>query len=401
MSGVIAFRRSRLNHNSLASVIGALTRSGLPKGFRVALCNHTRRLPQDTRVVAFSFSTPELDDVLFEVRDLKERGIQALLVAGGPHPSADPQGVLQAGFDAVFVGEGEESFPGFVREVAEGEITGAPIRRADSTVDLDKTLHVAPAHGLFPFAEISRGCNHACAFCQVSSLFTSRMRHRSPETVARGVARAVEAGFKRIRYLTPDAFAYAGGRYRRGAQAISALLESVDRAGATQQMLGNFPSEVRPDRVDEDLLQLVRERCFNRTLVLGAQSGSDRVLGLMRRGHTVEQARTAVMKTAQADLTPHVDIMFCFPGEKTEERRATLDLAEWCLEKTNARLHAHVYLPLPGTSAWPAPPEAMEPSIMRMLKKMESSGRLDGDWERQTISGKQILRWREGGKILV
>jgi len=391
MSGVILFRRSRLNHNSFASIVGALVRAGLPAGFRIILQNHTRTVPKNTRIIAYSFSTPELAQVASEVESLRKRAAGVLLVAGGPHASADPQGSLQAGFDHVFVGEGEVTFPEFVRAAAGGD-PGPPIRRAGALIDLDETLHVAPEYGLFPFVEISRGCNHSCAFCQVSRLFPGRMRHRSPETVARGVELAIKAGFKRIRYLTPDAFAYGD---------LPALLDAVESAGASQQMLGSFPSEVRPDRVNADLLGLVRQRCFNRTLVLGAQSGSDRVLKLMRRGHTVEQARAAVIRTVEAGLTPHVDILFGFPGEQPQERRATLDLAAWCLEETNARLHSHVYLPLPGTAAWPAPPEPLEHFAVRALRKMASSGRLDGDWETQAACGKEILRWREEGKILV
>ena len=391
MSAVILFRRSRLNYNSFASIVGALARAGLPEGWRVILQNHTRTVPKNTRMIAYSFSTPELAGVIGEVESLKKRAEGALLAAGGPHPSADPQGALQAGFDFVFVGEAENTFPEFVRAAAGGD-PGPPVRRAGAPIDLDDTLHVAPEYGLFPFAEISRGCNHACAFCQVSHLFPGPMRHRRPETIARGVKMAIEAGFKRIRYLTPDAFAYSD---------VPALLEAVEQAGASQQMLGSFPSEVRPDRVETGLLGLVKERCLNRTLVLGAQSGSDRVLKLMRRGHTVEQARSAVIKTAEAGLTPHVDILFCFPGERPGERRDTLELAAWCLERTNARLHSHVYLPLPGTSAWPAPPEPLEPPIVRALRKMESSGRLDGDWETQAACGREILKWREEGKILI
>ena len=118
MSSVILFRRSRLNRNSLASIVGALVRAGLPEGFRVRLRNHTGKLPRRTRIVAFSFCTPDLDEVTSEVRDLRKRHGEVLLVAGGPHPSADPQGTLRVGFDFVFVGEGEETFPGFIIAVA-------------------------------------------------------------------------------------------------------------------------------------------------------------------------------------------------------------------------------------------------------------------------------------------
>ena len=77
MSGVILFRRSRLNHNSFASIVGALARAGLPEGYRIILQNHTRTLPKNTRIIAFSFSTPELDEVISEVQSIKKRAAGA------------------------------------------------------------------------------------------------------------------------------------------------------------------------------------------------------------------------------------------------------------------------------------------------------------------------------------
>lgn len=226
------------------------------------------------------------------------------------------------------------------------------------------------------------------------------MRHRSPAVVAEGVAQAVAAGHRRIRFLSPDAFAYRGDAKLPAAESVASLLSACRTAGASQLMLGSFPSEVRPDHITVDLLRLIRERCINRTLVLGAQSGSDRVLGLMNRRHTVEQTRRAILLTVKARLVPHVDLLFCFPGESAAERLQTIQLARWCLEH-NARLHIHVYVPLPGTPAWPAPPERLEPTIVQALRRMESTGRLDGYWKKQLAQAAQILKWRAEGKILV
>jgi len=127
MSAVILFRRSRLNHNSFASIVGAMARDGRTDGWRVILQNHTRTLPRNTRIIVYSFSTPELAGLISEVDSLKNRAGGALVVAGGPHPSADPEGTLKAGFDFVFVGEGEETFPEFICAAAKGE-PGPPPR---------------------------------------------------------------------------------------------------------------------------------------------------------------------------------------------------------------------------------------------------------------------------------
>jgi radical SAM superfamily enzyme YgiQ (UPF0313 family) len=166
-------------------------------------------------------------------------------------------------------------------------------------------------------------------------------------------------------------------------------------------MLGTFPSEVRPDRVTPELVRIVDEQCTNRTLVIGAQSGSDRVLSLMNRGHSVEQAREAVRRVAEGGLNPHVDILLGFPGERPEEARASRDFALWCIANARARIHAHIYIPLPGTAAWPAHPAPPPDDVLESLSRLHQARQLDGDWARQAQQGRQILRWREQGKILV
>jgi B12-binding domain/radical SAM domain protein len=307
---------------------------------------------------------------------------------------------LRLGFDVVFVGEAENTFPAFAAAWLDNPKSAPPVVSATGPAfDLDQKIHADVRHGLFPFVEISRGCPHACKFCQVSSIFGRGMRHRSPQVVGEGIAQAVRAGFRRFRYLTPDAFAYRSGPGDT-AQALEELLSCGARAGANEQMLGTFPSEVRPDRVTPALLQVVLDHCTNRTLVIGAQSGSDRVLELMNRGHTVAQARQAIFDIYQAGLKPHVDILFCFPGEQLQERRESLNLIHWCVEHARAKIHAHVYLPLPGTLAWPQSPCVLEEEIKLKLKELQIRGVLDGDWEHQAAQGQQILRWREEGKIL-
>ncbi len=398
----LVFRRTAHNRNSLPPLIRALDKAGVSEHLHITFADGPGRTIETAHVAAYSLTTVDLAWALPEVADLRNRQRRPWLVAGGAHPSADPQGMLAAGFDVVFVGEGEESFPHFMREWLDAAAYGPnPIRHASPTgIDLDGLVHADARRRLFPFAEISRGCSYACGFCQVPHLFGRRMCHRSPAVVAEGVAQAVTAGHRRFRFLSSDAFAYRGHAKLPVAESVTSLLSACHAAGASQLMLGSFPSEVRPDHITVDLLRLIRERCINRTLVLGAQSGSDRVLDLMNRRHTVEQARRAILLTVEARLVPHVDLLFCFPGESAAERLQTIQLARWCLEH-NARLHIHVYVPLPGTPAWPAAPERLEPTIVQALRRMESTGRLDGYWKKQLAQGAQILKWRAEGKILV
>ncbi|MFH1810392.1 MAG: TIGR04013 family B12-binding domain/radical SAM domain-containing protein [Pseudomonadota bacterium] len=400
MSRSLVFRRSGRNHNALAALAAALESSGGLGDLTVSVVDSLDAVPDDLAVLAYSFLTPDLERVRDEVVELRRlRGQGVVLVAGGAHASADPGGTLALGFDAVFVGEGERSFPAFIQRMLEsGEVVRGRIDPGPP-IDLDDFDWDDARRGNFPFAEITRGCPHGCAFCQVPVLFGRRMRHRSPAAIARGVARSAGAGHRRFRYLSSDAFAYRGAA-RDVEKSLTALLDASEAAGARQQLLGNFPAEVRPDRVTPELLALVRARCFNRTLVIGAQSGSDRVLELMHRGHDVETSRLAIALTVEAGLVPHVDILLCFPGEDASEQGATLDLADWCIA-VGARVHAHSYIPLPGTPSWPAPPEALTPSTRSRLKGLEQRGALDGYWEQHIGMARKILLWRRRGWIQV
>lgn len=398
----VALLRSPRNRNSIAVLHRVLRRSSLP-GVCVEIVN---AVPQDlgaNDILAWSFTTIDLDTVASELQGLAGWSNRPLMVAGGAHPSADPEGSLALGFDAVFVGEAELTFPEFVaawhdnpqRPLRDGE----RLIRPAQAYDLDQDPHADEDTTEFPFLEISRGCPYACAFCQVPTTFGRKMRFRGPATSAAGVACAVARGHRRIRCLTSDAFAYGGGPPAKVAASLEALVTACRGQGADYLMLGSFPSEVRPDRVETELLEVLRRHCANPTVVVGVQTGSDTVLRAMRRGHTVEESVRAVNLIGEAELVPHVDLLFGFPGETSADRLATLKLADWVLSLPRSRLHLHVYLPLPGTPAWPAEPEPLEPQIIAALRRLVATRRVDGYWDQQIAQGRRILAQRKSNLI--
>jgi B12-binding domain/radical SAM domain protein len=397
------FRRTEENRNSLAAVRAAL---GTLEGEGLLTTEVAAAPPPDLEpgdVLAYSFTTVELDAVAEEIAPVAGSARRPLLIAGGSHPSADPQGVVALGFDAAFVGEAERTLP----ELAAAWCFGPDrLRVARDPIiadhgppfEIDGVPHATGDTEEFPFVEIARGCPHACAFCQVPSLHGRRQRFRSPATVAAGVAHAVARGHRRFRFLAPDAFAYRDGDAGPAA-AVAALVGACRAAGAGAVTLGTFPSEVRPDHVRTDLLEVVARDCVNRTIVVGAQSGSDEVLRLMRRGHTVEESRRAIRLIGEAGLVPHVDLLFGFPGETRADRLLTVELGREVLASPAGRIHVHAYLPLCGTPAWPAAPEPMEPEIAEAIRGLERTGRADGYWERQREQGRRVLEQAREGLI--
>ena len=364
-------------------------------------------------VVAFSFFTTQLEGLLRTFRALerlREEG-RAVLVAGGPHPSGDPLGTLDLGFDYVVVGEGEWALPALLEALAEGEdpaIPGVCYRSGaeivyvppSGYVDLEKYPPFPLKARMFNPIEVTRGCPFACRYCQTSYIHGKRPRHRSVECIVRYSELELRAGLRDLRFVSPNALGY-GGSLEPNVGELEDLLRSLrrlaDRYGG-RVFLGSFPSEVRPDFVDTDLASLLKECVDNRRVVVGAQSGSDEVLRRIGRGHTVEDVEIAVEALSRAGFDVDVDFILGLPGEGEEELKETLKFMEE-LVKRGVRIHAHVFMPLPGTPFARAPPGKLPTWVKKALYRLIGRGSLFGQWEKQEKLAETIYRLRKRGLI--
>lgn len=355
-----------------------------------------------TAVVAWSFFSASFPEVARELAAVRAAtpAARALHVAGGPHASADPAGTLAAGFDLVALGEGEETFPALLARVARGEDAragpGLAWREGDRVrstgrappVDLDRFPPCAPRAGRIGPLEITRGCVWACRFCQTSFLFRARFRHRSLESVRRWLGFHREIAARDVRFLTPSALSWGSPGEGVDLDAIEALLATAREAlGPSGRIFfGGFPSELRPEHVSARALALVRRFCHNRGVIVGAQSGSDRLLAAMGRGHDAAAVRHAVRLALAAGLEPSVDFIFGLPGETEDDREATRALVVE-LAEAGARVHAHAFLPLPGTPWAGAPAGVLDPRTALLLERLASRGRAHGRWKAQQARG--------------
>jgi B12-binding domain/radical SAM domain protein len=402
----LIFWKTRENRYTLPVILGCLEGEGLYRNFHIHLAGSVEQIPGEAAsakaIVGFSFMTPQLWQVKQEVEKLRMiLAKEAVLLAGGPHATGDPQGTLGLGFDFVFVGESEQTFPTFLRQFLGGKLPDASILFGEKNSCLFSTY---PPHSLeqryFAPVEITRGCCYNCSFCQTPRIFGHPLRHRSPGSVAAHLKRAIAYGYRHSAFISPNAFSY-GSTGSQGANltAIEELLSACRQAGIAAIHFGCFPSEVRPDWVHPEILQLVKTYCRNKTIVLGAQSGSDSILASLNRGHTAQQALTASRWIRQAGFTPHVDFVFGFPGETLEDRRLSLLLMAEMIEKHGARIHAHTYLPLPGTPLFQKEPSQLDSGTKNELGNWERKKKLDGWWKEQEAMAWKIVEWRDKGLI--
>ncbi|MFZ2970696.1 MAG: radical SAM protein, partial [Minisyncoccia bacterium] len=122
--------------------------------------------------------------------------------------------------------------------------------------------------------------------------------------------------------------------------------------------------------------------CNNDNLRIGAQSGSQRILDLIGRGHSVEDVERAVSLAVKNGFNVNVDLIFGLPGEDTGDREKTFCLMEKLIEM-GATIHAHAFMPLPGTPFSHQEPAVLDADTRKRLKKLEAEKKIYGSWENQ------------------
>ncbi|MHA1589047.1 MAG: TIGR04013 family B12-binding domain/radical SAM domain-containing protein [Candidatus Njordarchaeales archaeon] len=378
---------------------------------RVAQFSQSAYIP----VVCLSFMTPQLPDVMELSGTIKKICPNALLVAGGPHASGDPAGtLLNLRFDIVFIGEAEQSFREFFERMRNGEdflgvrgiaynyygeliYTGTPKR-----IDLNDYPPFPYWRNLLGPIEITRGCSWLCTYCQVPYMHGAFLRHRSVDKILYYAEKFFKQGGRDLRFISPNSLSYGGLGEEINLNALETLLSRLYILAKHYNgriFMGSFPSEVRPDFVTEDALRILRGKVANKVLIIGAQSGSEKVLKLIRRGHDTNCVLRAVELCRKYGFIPHVDFIFGLPGEDREDLMDSLRLAKRLIEM-GARIHAHTFMPLPGTPLENAPPGKIPEWLKKELSRMTGRGKLYGNWVKQEKIAWMIYNYIKRGIIL-
>ena len=408
----IVFRYTRANIYSYHALIGALELNADLKDIPIFIPRPQEFFMEIERLltvkgfskllVGFSINTFQMAEYRELFRKLKMVNYrqQMVLVAGGPHPSARPQELLELGADFVVIGEGEKTFPEIVRALVNrqdvSKLKGIAFLNEDhklviapknDLISLDDYPPFAPEHGLFSALEIMRGCRYHCTYCQVPTLIGRPIRFRSPETIIKwGKFLLKQRENWDFRFITPNAFGYGAKRASepnyRLIEDLLAGLQALQAKKRRRIFFGTFPSEVRPESVTDETLRLTREYCDNDNLTVGAQSGSPRILKAIRRGHTVEAVETAVDLANSYGFQMNVDFIIGFPEETAEDQELTIALCKRLLRK-NCKIHMHYLIPLPGTIYERQKARAIEPDILKLLRKWSNEGIIFGSWQHQ------------------
>jgi B12-binding domain/radical SAM domain protein len=198
-----------------------------------------------------------------------------------------------------------------------------------------------------------------------------------------------------IRFITPNAFSYGSQDGKNlNLEKLEDLLFNIRKILGSKGriFLGTFPSEVRPEHVIEETLNLILKYANNDNITIGAQSGSQKLLDSCHRDHTIQDIYNAVDLTLKSNLKINVDFIFGLPEENEEDIKLTIQMMKDLATK-GARIHAHSFIPLPQTPYANATVKKIRDLYKKEIKLLTSKGFAFGDWQKQERLAMKIANY--------
>lgn len=224
------------------------------------------------------------------------------------------------------------------------------------------------AGNLTAFLTIQEGCDKFCSFCVVP--YTRGAETSRPvASVLAEARRMVASGVREITLLGQNVNAYHGDDGSGGSATLAGLaadLASIPGLDRIRYMTSH------PRDVDQSLIDAHQDNAaLMPFLHLPVQSGSDKILKAMNRGHTSDEYRETVrrLREVRPDLALSSDFIVGHPGESEEDFEATMQLIR---DIGFAMAYSFKYSPRPGTPAAGQPLQVAEDIKDRRLAEMQA-----------------------------
>ena len=215
--------------------------------------------------------------------------------------------------------------------------------------EIEKFDHLPPPRkdGPSAFVSIMEGCSKYCAFCVVPYTRGEEVSRRF-EDVMTEVRSLEQQGVREVNLLGQNVNAYRGEMEDGELVDLAFLIEAIAELPGIGRIrfTTSHPLEFT-DRLVDAFANVPKLANY---LHLPVQSGSDRILSAMKRGHTVLEykARIRKLRTVRPDISISTDIIVGFPGETERDFAATMKL---CDDIGFDQSFSFVYSRRPGTPA--------------------------------------------------
>src|SRR5690242_15164190 len=311
--------------------------------------------------------------LLGEWRRLKSLRPGVIIGVGGCVASQEGEAISERApfVDLVF---GPQTLHRLPEMIAELRAHGRPVVDV-SFPEIEKfdRLPAPRADGARAFVSVMEGCSKYCSFCIVPYTRGEEVS-RGFDSVLAEVRALAAQGVAEVTLLGQNVNAYRGAMDDGTQVDLATLIHHVARVPGIERI--RFTTS-HPLEFDASLIEAFASvpQLANH-LHLAVQSGSDRVLALMKRGYTALEFKDKVrrLRAVRPDISISSDFIVGFPGETERDFAATLALvAEVGFDQSFSFLYSR----RPGTPAASLPDE-VEPAV-----KQERLARLQAQLERQ------------------
>jgi len=208
-------------------------------------------------------------------------------------------------------------------------------------------LPAARAEGPTAFVSIMEGCSKYCTFCVVPYTRGEEVS-RTFDSIINEIVELAEQGVREINLLGQNVNAYRGEMHHGETADLALLIEYVAAIEGIERIRYTTSHPVEfSDRLIEAYAKVPE---LVNHLHLPVQSGSDRVLSLMKRGHTALEYKSKIRKLRKIrpDISLSSDFIIGFPGETEDDFKATMNLIA---EIEFDHSFSFIYSRRPGTPA--------------------------------------------------
>lgn len=259
------------------------------------------------------------------VRRIQRKAPEALVVITGCYAQLKPEEIAAIpGVDLVLGAAEKFNIAEHLKEVTKGN--SARI----CSCDIEDVNEFTASHSINDrtriFLKVQDGCDYTCSFCTIP-MARGKSRSDSISNVVANVRSIAAQGAKEIVLtginLGDFGKGISGGKKE---ERFSALIKELDEVDGIERYR---ISSIEPNLLTNDIIEFVsNSKRFMPHFHIPLQSGSDKILGLMRRRYKRElyMERVGLIKAMMPHCCIGVDVIVGFPGETDEDFRETFDL---------------------------------------------------------------------------
>ena len=289
---------------------------------------------------------------------IKENYPEIPIIWGSYHASFLPEETLNNTYvDCIVKGEGEKAFINVIKDIENKGIKGClkkiyeekdfmnmedlPLAAYD-LIDLNKYSDAIEGIGY----ESSRGCPHRCKFCYIQYFHRFKWRYKSPKKVVKEIEYLLKKyQAKKIKFLEDNFFTSKKRALEIAEEFIKKKLDIKWNATIRLDYLSKYTQEE---------LKLLKDAGLY-IAILGAESGSQKILDFINKDITTQQIKQAVQNCVKAEIMPQISFMCGFPTETKKDTLETLDFYDEIINLDKEHIEVNslfIFSPYPGTELY-------------------------------------------------